>query len=100
MSDPTNRPAETLRDGNLKATIWENSHEDRVTHTVQFRRSYRGSDGQMRETDSFFGNGLLRIANLASESYKSIRDLREKDRNQSQEGAPRRSRSRDQDRAR
>ena len=104
MSDQKNRPAETLRDGNLKAAIWENIHEDRTTHTVQFRRAYRGSDGQLRETDTFFGNDLLRLSRLAEKSYDALGRLRDNSREQTREKAreetPRRSRSRDRDRER
>ena len=56
MSDQKNRPVETLRDGNLKAAIWENEREDKTMQNVQFRKSYRDQDGQYRDTDSFGSN--------------------------------------------
>ncbi|ARE41698.1 hypothetical protein RGUI_3557 [Rhodovulum sp. P5] len=94
MSNQKNRPVDTLRDGNLKASIWENTREDRTTHSVQFRRSYRDQEGQLRDTDSFFGADLLRLSRLAEQSYDRVRGLREA---QHEQEPPRRSRTRDRD---
>ncbi len=96
MDDDKNRPAETLRDGNIKASIWENTREDKVTRSVQFRRSYRDQDGQYRDTDSFFGPDLLRLARLAEQSYDRLNRLREDTREQV-EPKPARSRARDRE---
>jgi len=97
MSDQKNRPVETLRDGNLKASIWENVKDDKTLHSVQFRRSYRDQDGQFRDTDSFAGHDLLRLSRLAGQSYDALSRLR-----QEQRDGPKakRTRARDQDRER
>lgn len=97
MSDQKNRPVETLRDGNLKAAIWENEREDKTMQNVQFRKSYRDQDGQYRDTDSFGSNDLLRLSRLAEQSYDRIKAMREAAREQEPKE---RSRSRDRDRDR
>lgn len=97
MSDQKNRPIETLRDGALKAAIWENVREDKTMHSVQFRRSYRDQDGQIRDTDSFAGADLLRLARLAEQSYDRMRELRSASREQEPQG---RTHSRGKDRER
>jgi len=76
MSEPRKQPVETLRDGNLKASVWENKRDENVMHSVQFRRSYRDQEGQYRDTDSFSGSDLLRLSKLAERSYEAIREHR------------------------
>ena len=70
-----NRPARVLRDGYLKAAIWANHGEKGVYHTVTFARTYTDENGVVRDSNSFSGSDLLRIAELARESYKAIREL-------------------------
>jgi len=76
MSEQKNRPAQTLRDGNIKATVWENIRDEKVMHSVQFRRSYRDQEGQYRDTDSFSSNDLLRLSRLAGQTYDALTRLR------------------------
>lgn len=71
-----NQPIETLRDGRLKATLWENQGENGPYHTVTLAKVYEGKDGQLQETSSFSAGELLRVAELARESHGLIRDLR------------------------
>ena len=72
----SNQPVETLRDGRLKATVWENDGEKGVYHTVKLAKVYQDKDGQLQETSSFSAGELLRIAELARESHSLIRDIR------------------------
>lgn len=97
MSDEKNRPVETLRDGSVKASIWENARENGISRSVQFRRSYEDADGQLRDTDSFSGTDLLRLQRLAGQAYDRMSQLRASDR---QAAEPERPRSRDRDRGR
>jgi hypothetical protein len=98
MSEEKNRPLETLRDGNVKASIWENTRENGVARSVQFRRSYQDAEGKLRDTDSFSGADLLRLARLAGQSYDRLDKLRASDRKAAEE--PERPRTRDRDRGR
>jgi len=75
MSEDRNRPLEILRDGALRASIWENSRDGQTSHSVQFRRSYRDQGGQVRDTDSFFAADLLRLAHLATQSHDRLNRL-------------------------
>ncbi|MGH1416378.1 MAG: hypothetical protein ACRBB0_23010, partial [Pelagimonas sp.] len=45
--DHTNRPAETLREGALKAAIWRNESETGAYHTVTVARTYKDKDGNL-----------------------------------------------------
>lgn len=98
MSEDKNRPLETLRDGSVKASIWENQREGGTTRSVQFRRSYEGAEGQLRDTDSFSGTDLLRLQRLAGHAYDRLNQLRQNDRQSSPEAE--RPRARDRDRGR
>lgn len=70
------RPADTIRDGALKATIWENQGENGVYHTTTLARTYEDRNGDLRDTNSFSGTDLLRIAELARAAYARSNDLR------------------------
>lgn len=69
-------PLHRLADGKLKATVWENEGKDGVYHTVTLAKTYEDRDGQLRDSHSFTGGELLRIAELARESHGVIRDIR------------------------
>lgn len=75
----TNKPADNIRDGALKATIWKNDGESGSFYTVQFSRTYTDSRGGLRDADSFSGPELLRIAHLAQKAYDRTRELRSED---------------------
>lgn len=70
------RPTDTLRDGNLKATIWENHGKNGSYYTTSFARTYEDKNGNLRDTNSFSGTDLLRIAELAREAYTRSNELR------------------------
>ncbi|SPJ26507.1 hypothetical protein [Palleronia abyssalis] len=72
----SNQPIETLRDGRLKATLWENQGESGPYHTVTLAKVYEDKDGHLQETSSFSARELLRVAELAREAHGLIRSLR------------------------
>lgn len=71
-----NKPIETLRDGRIKATIWENQSDRGAYHTVALAKVYEDRDGKLQETSSFSAGELLRVAELAREAHGVIRELR------------------------
>lgn len=71
----TNKPLETIRDGNLKAVIWENDGENGPFLNVSFAKTYRDEKGQYRDTTGFTGTETLRIAELARTAYGRTREL-------------------------
>lgn len=64
MTTQKNKPALTIRDRNLKVTIWKNSGEKGDFYTVQFTRSYRDDQGNYHDSDSYSGSELLRVSRL------------------------------------
>lgn len=72
-----NQPIDTLRDGRLKATIWENVNEQNDTyHSVTLAKTYEDRNGKLQDTASFSAGELLRVAELAREAHSVIRDMR------------------------
>lgn len=63
------RPVETLRDGAIKAAIWKNESENGAFFAVTFARTYKNGGGDLKDTDSFSGSQLLRLARLADKAY-------------------------------
>lgn len=71
-----NHPIETIRDGNLKATVWENDGEKGPFYSVNLSRTYTDEAGNYHDSDSFTGAELLRISRLAAEAYGTVSQLR------------------------
>lgn len=70
-------PKSVIRDGNLKATIWENQGEKGTYFTTTLAKTYRDHNGDLRDTNAFTGNDLLRVSELAREARAKTRELRQ-----------------------
>lgn len=75
MSENT-PPIETLRDGNLKATLWVNEGDNGPFITTTLSRTYTDQRGEVRDTNGFTGADLLRVAELARQAYSRSGELR------------------------
>lgn len=71
-----NAPLQVLRDGSLKATIWENTGENGPYFTATFARTYQAHDGSLKDAHSFSGAELLRVAELARQAYGAVSAFR------------------------
>lgn len=83
-----NRPADTLRDRGMKATIWRNQGEQRPFYTAEFVRSFRDASGDWHDSHSFGADGLLKLSLLAQQTYSRIRELEMADREQAGQSRP------------
>lgn len=70
-----NRPTETIRDSNLKATIWRNDGEKGAYHTVNLARTYKDDQGNYHDTGSFRAGDMLGLAELARQAHYRANDL-------------------------
>lgn len=68
-------PADTIRDGALKATIWRNEGRNGAFHNTTITKTYDGSDGQPRDGHSFSRVDLLKMGGLASLAAARVREL-------------------------
>jgi 5-methylthioribose kinase len=79
MTTSTNhKPAATLRDGSLKATLWRKQSENGVFFNVTLSRTYKDGEAY-KDANSFSGAELLRIARLAGKAYDLADELRATD---------------------
>ena len=66
------KPADEIRIGRVKATIWMNTTEDgQARYSVVFSRIYR-EGGQWKSTHSFGRNDLLLVAKVADLAHTRI----------------------------
>lgn len=70
-----NRPADTLRDGSLKATIWRNEGEKGAYHTVNLSRTYKDDQGNYHDTGSFRAQDMLGLSELSRQAHYRANDL-------------------------
>lgn len=85
---PAPQPADVIRDGNLKATIWRNEAESGPFYATSFVRTFRDSEGQFHDTNSFVAADLLRLSELARKTYDRTTELRREDRQQARQQQP------------
>jgi hypothetical protein len=74
--ETNNKPVDTLRDGALKAAIFENQGEKGPFYSVKITRTYTDAQGNYRDSSSFSGSELLRVAHLAAKAYDRSNELR------------------------
>ena len=68
-------PVETLRDGFLKVTIWQNDGEKGPYFTASFTKTYE-KEGELHDGHSFHSSDLLGVSELARQAYGDIRERR------------------------
>ncbi|MEM1379505.1 MAG: hypothetical protein AAGH41_02665 [Pseudomonadota bacterium] len=91
----TNKPIETIRDGNLKVVFWENQGENGPFVNSVVSKVYKDAEGNYRETHSMSGTDHLRAAELHKIAYHKDRELqREYYQSNERDGEPERERSR------
>lgn len=82
MDDKRKKPVETLRDGSIKAAIWENDGEKGKFNSVTFSRTYRDQNGEYGNSNRFSGTDILKLSKLAEQSYDAIQQRRAQGREQ------------------
>ena len=76
MTTTNSKPLETLRDGAIKATIWENPSDKGAFYRVTLARTWVDQQGKYRDSDSLTGSQLLRASRLLTAAYDRTRELR------------------------
>ena len=66
------QPANTLRCGNIKATIWENPSEKGPFFATTFSRPFKDQSGEWRNGTSFGLNDLEALLTVAREAKEWI----------------------------
>jgi hypothetical protein len=68
----TNKPANTLRCDNIKATIWQNVSEKGPFFATIFSRPFKDQSGVWRNSTSFGLNDLEALVTVAREAKEWI----------------------------
>lgn len=76
QNEPQNQPEAVLRDGNFKASIWRNEGDNGAFRSTTFARTYEDREGNLRDTHSFAGTDLLKVAELARGAYARSNEMR------------------------
>ncbi|MEP0961864.1 MAG: hypothetical protein ABJQ70_09875 [Roseobacter sp.] len=71
-----NRPVDTLRDGNLKASIWRNESANGASYSTTFARTWRDDQGKWHDSQSYSGTDMLRLGELSRTAYHRTNELR------------------------
>lgn len=79
MTTSKTKPALTITDGAIKASVWRNNSEKGAFYSVTFSRRYKRGDGEFADSYSYSGSELLRLARLAESAYEQAHALREQD---------------------
>ncbi len=75
MTTSNQKPAATLRDGSVRATLWRKQSDKGVFFNVTLSRTYKDGDSY-KDSNSFSGNELLKVARLAEKAYDLAGELR------------------------
>jgi hypothetical protein len=67
-----NKPANQLRCGNIKATIWQNVGEKGPFFSTTFSRTFKDQSGAWRNGTSFGLNNLQALVTVAREAKEWI----------------------------
>lgn len=93
------QPEDTIRDGMVKASLWENEGEHGPFISVELAKTYRDQDGELQDGKSFSLNDLLKIPGVVGKAYDSGREI-ERTMRQMQERSQENSRSHEKDSSR
>ena len=75
-----NKPIKTIRDGSLKAVIWQNERNGKTYRSVDLYRTYKNEkEDRLKDISNYSGTELLRIARLATKAYDVLICQRELD---------------------
>ncbi len=74
MDNQTTRPVKEFRAGTIKAAIWANETESgagtSVRYSVQVQKRFRDSNGNWRDSRSFFPEDLPRLGLVVSSAFE------------------------------
>ncbi len=75
-AQPKQRPAASVRDGNLRIALWRNETDDgRPWFNCELSRTFQNENGY-QETNRVPASDLLRVAFLAQQAYGEYLELR------------------------
>jgi hypothetical protein len=71
------RPIKTFKQGGVEVSVWRNSGEKGDMYNTTFRNSYKDDkSGEWKETSSFSPTDLAVVAQLSSQAFQAIIELK------------------------
>ena len=71
-----NSPVDTIRQGRLKVTIWENKNKKKESFfTATLTKSYKDAKDNWRETNQLTGNEISKAGALLNKASKRVAEL-------------------------
>ena len=85
MTDQKQKPVHDVRFGTVKVAIWENkTHEGKVFHSFDLRRSYRDQLGEWQEQKiSLNLNEIAKVRSALAKAYEDYHSMPEFKRDES-----------------
>jgi hypothetical protein len=83
-----NRPAQTIRYGAIKATIWGNQTRNGTMFSTTVTRSFKGEDEEWRESHSFGPSELPTVAGVLLDAHTWVHEQLAREREQTKERDP------------
>ncbi|WP_262694680.1 hypothetical protein [Kordiimonas aquimaris] len=69
------QPEDTVRDGNIKGTIWRREGPKNDFFATDLAKTYRDKNGDLKDTHSFGKDDLLRVAEVARRAHNRVSAL-------------------------
>lgn len=69
------QPEDTVRDVNIKATIWRREGQKQDFFTTELAKTFRDKDGTLKDTHNFNKDDLLRVAEIARRAHNRVSEL-------------------------
>lgn len=82
MSDQNRKPEATLSDGAVKVALWKREGPKGPFYSATFSKSYRDSNGDYQNSDSFTGADLLKLSELSKIAYHRAIELQHRNQKQ------------------
>ena len=74
QASETNRPAQTIRYGAIKATIWRNPTRNGTMYSTTVVRTFKGEGDEWRESHSFGPGELPTVAKVLLDAHTWIQE--------------------------
>jgi hypothetical protein len=74
------RPVATFKQGGLEVSVWRNQGEKGDMYNTTIRNSYKDESGEWKETSSLSPTDLAVLAQLSSQAFQTIVELKAQNR--------------------
>lgn len=77
MTQTNSKPAATIRDGAIKATIWPSTAENGPDFSTKLTRTWVDDQGNFHDSDRLSGTDLLKASRILAKAYDREVELKQ-----------------------